>query len=89
MFTALALVGMLILPLNNFPWILNAVLEAKVSLDRIQNFLELSDQNLDDYYSKGMVVMGVDKQLIHLNGQNNIWFMGGIYLKRALYVLVQ
>lgn len=51
-FTALALVGMLILPLNNFPWILNAVLEAKVSLDRIQNFLELSDQNLDDYYSK-------------------------------------
>ncbi|XP_066474476.1 ATP-binding cassette sub-family C member 10 [Tiliqua scincoides] len=51
-FTALALVGMLILPLNNFPWILNAILEAKVSLDRIQNFLELSDQNLDAYYSK-------------------------------------
>ncbi|XP_029448719.1 multidrug resistance-associated protein 7-like isoform X2 [Rhinatrema bivittatum] len=50
-FTALALVGMLILPLNNFPWVLNGLLEAKVSLDRIQCFLELSDQDLDSYYS--------------------------------------
>ncbi|XP_042318198.1 ATP-binding cassette sub-family C member 10 isoform X2 [Sceloporus undulatus] len=51
-FTALALVGMLILPLNNFPWILNGILEAKVSLDRIQHFLELADQDLDSYYSR-------------------------------------
>ncbi|XP_077199113.1 ATP-binding cassette sub-family C member 10 isoform X2 [Paroedura picta] len=51
-FTALALVGMLILPLNNFPWVLNGILEAKVSLDRIQHFLELSDQDLDAYYSR-------------------------------------
>ncbi|XP_067399218.1 ATP-binding cassette sub-family C member 10 isoform X3 [Emydura macquarii macquarii] len=50
-FTALALVGMLILPLNNFPWVLNGILEAKVSLDRIQRFLELSDQDLDAYYT--------------------------------------
>ncbi|XP_019356117.1 ATP-binding cassette sub-family C member 10 isoform X1 [Alligator mississippiensis] len=50
-FTALALVGMLILPLNNFPWVLNGILEAKVSLDRIQRFLELSDQDLEAYYS--------------------------------------
>ncbi|XP_062980311.1 ATP-binding cassette sub-family C member 10 isoform X2 [Elgaria multicarinata webbii] len=49
-FTALALVGMLILPLNNFPWVLNGILEAKVSLDRIQHFLELADQDLDAYY---------------------------------------
>uniref|UniRef100_A0A8C5RAM8 Multidrug resistance-associated protein 7 n=1 Tax=Leptobrachium leishanense TaxID=445787 RepID=A0A8C5RAM8_9ANUR len=49
-FTALALVGMLILPLNNFPWVLNGVLEAKVSLDRIQRFLELPEQNLLTYY---------------------------------------
>ncbi|KAM9316906.1 ATP-binding cassette sub-family C member 10 [Gastrophryne carolinensis] len=49
-FTALALVGMLILPLNNFPWVLNGVLEAKVSLDRVQNFLELPDQSLLTYY---------------------------------------
>uniref|UniRef100_A0A8C4URF7 ATP-binding cassette sub-family C member 10 n=1 Tax=Falco tinnunculus TaxID=100819 RepID=A0A8C4URF7_FALTI len=50
-FTALALVGMLILPLNNFPWVLNGTLEAKVSLDRIQRFLELVDQDLETYYA--------------------------------------
>ncbi|XP_023680821.2 ATP-binding cassette sub-family C member 10 [Paramormyrops kingsleyae] len=49
-FTTLALVGMLILPLNNFPWILNSTVEAKVSLDRIQRFLRLCDQDLDVYY---------------------------------------
>ncbi|KAM8947275.1 ATP-binding cassette sub-family C member 10 [Pelodytes ibericus] len=51
-FTALALVGMLILPLNNFPWVLNGVIEAKVSLDRIQRFMELPEQNLLTYYSQ-------------------------------------
>ncbi|NXS91481.1 MRP7 protein, partial [Jacana jacana] len=50
-FTALALVGMLILPLNSFPWVLNGTLEAKVSLDRIQCFLELMDQDLEAYYT--------------------------------------
>ncbi|KAF1424621.1 Multidrug resistance-associated protein 7, partial [Spheniscus mendiculus] len=50
-FTALALVGMLILPLNSFPWVLNGTLEAKVSLDRIQRFLELMDQDLEAYYA--------------------------------------
>lgn len=45
---------MLILPLNNFPWVLNGILEAKVSLDRIQRFLELFDQDLDAYYTTGM-----------------------------------
>ncbi|NXG44336.1 MRP7 protein, partial [Psilopogon haemacephalus] len=50
-FTALALVGMLILPLNSFPWVLNSTLEAKVSLDRIQRFLDLVDQDLEAYYA--------------------------------------
>ncbi|NWZ53967.1 MRP7 protein, partial [Haliaeetus albicilla] len=50
-FTALALVGMLILPLNSFPWVLNGTLEAKVSLDRIQRFLELADQDMEAYYA--------------------------------------
>lgn len=52
-FTALALVGMLILPLNSFPWVLNGILEAKVSLDRIQRFLELADQDMEAYYALG------------------------------------
>ncbi|KAM5164109.1 ATP-binding cassette sub-family C member 10 isoform 2-T2 [Mantella aurantiaca] len=51
-FTALALVGMLILPLNIFPWVLNGILEAKVSLDRIQSFLDLPDQNMLSYYNR-------------------------------------
>nr|XP_033794309.1 multidrug resistance-associated protein 7-like isoform X2 [Geotrypetes seraphini] len=50
-FTALALIGMLVYPLNMFPWMVNQILQAKVSLDRIQQFLELSDQDLDSYYS--------------------------------------
>ncbi|XP_066504379.1 ATP-binding cassette sub-family C member 10 isoform X2 [Hoplias malabaricus] len=52
-FTTLALVGMLILPLNAFPWVLNGTLEAKVSLDRIQQFLLLHNQDLAAYYSQG------------------------------------
>ncbi|KAG8429251.1 hypothetical protein GDO86_017914 [Hymenochirus boettgeri] len=51
-FTALALVGMLILPLNNFPWVLNGVLEARVSLHRIQQFMDLPEQDLLTYYSQ-------------------------------------
>uniref|UniRef100_A0A4W4GEN7 ATP-binding cassette sub-family C member 10 n=1 Tax=Electrophorus electricus TaxID=8005 RepID=A0A4W4GEN7_ELEEL len=51
-FTTLALVGMLILPLNAFPWVLNGTLEAKVSLDRIQNFLMLHNQDFTAYYSQ-------------------------------------
>ncbi|XP_063094892.1 ATP-binding cassette sub-family C member 10 isoform X2 [Cavia porcellus] len=50
-FTALALVRMLILPLNNFPWVINGLLEAKVSLDRIQRFLDLPNYNPQAYYS--------------------------------------
>ncbi|XP_004473154.1 ATP-binding cassette sub-family C member 10 isoform X1 [Dasypus novemcinctus] len=50
-FTALALVGMLILPLNNFPWVINGLLEARVSLDRIQHFLDLPNHNPETYYS--------------------------------------
>ncbi|XP_044528646.1 ATP-binding cassette sub-family C member 10 [Gracilinanus agilis] len=50
-FTALALVGMLILPLNNFPWVINGLLEAKVSLDRLQRFLDLLDHDPQTYYS--------------------------------------
>uniref|UniRef100_A0AAQ5YQH7 ATP-binding cassette, sub-family C (CFTR/MRP), member 10 n=1 Tax=Amphiprion ocellaris TaxID=80972 RepID=A0AAQ5YQH7_AMPOC len=52
-FTTLALVGMLIIPLNSFPWVLNGVLEAKVSLERIQRFVKLTNQDLRAYYALG------------------------------------
>ncbi|KAM8843081.1 LOW QUALITY PROTEIN: ATP-binding cassette sub-family C member 10 [Synchiropus picturatus] len=50
-FTTLALVGMLIVPLNAFPWVLNGILEAKVSLERIQRFFKLQHQDLQAYYA--------------------------------------
>uniref|UniRef100_A0A665UD07 ATP-binding cassette, sub-family C (CFTR/MRP), member 10 n=1 Tax=Echeneis naucrates TaxID=173247 RepID=A0A665UD07_ECHNA len=57
-FTTLALVGMLIIPLNCFPWVLNGILEAKVSLERIQRFFKLTNQDLQAYYGSLVVVVG-------------------------------
>ncbi|PWA30778.1 hypothetical protein CCH79_00009268, partial [Gambusia affinis] len=51
-FTTVALVGMLITPLNAFPWVLNSILEAKVSLERIQRFFKLTNQDLEAYYTQ-------------------------------------
>nr|XP_057929330.1 ATP-binding cassette sub-family C member 10 isoform X2 [Doryrhamphus excisus] len=50
-FTTLALVGMLIIPINTFPWVFNCILEAKVSLQRIQRFFKLTNQDLQVYYA--------------------------------------
>ncbi|KAK2918532.1 ATP-binding cassette sub-family C member 10 [Channa argus] len=50
-FTTLALVGMLIVPLNCFPWVLNGILEAKVSLERIQRFFKLNNKDVLAYYA--------------------------------------
>lgn len=44
---------MLIVPLNSFPWVLNGILEARVSLDRIQRFFTLPDRDLQAYYALG------------------------------------
>lgn len=44
---------MLIVPLNSFTWVLNSVLEAKVSLERIQRFFKLTDRDPQAYYAQG------------------------------------
>lgn len=41
-FTCMALINMLIGPLNAFPWVLNGVTEAWVSITRIQRYLNVS-----------------------------------------------
>lgn len=41
-FTSIALLNMLIAPLNAFPWVLNGLTEAWVSLKRIQRLLDVS-----------------------------------------------
>lgn len=52
-FTTLALVGQLIVPLNSFPWVINSILEAKVSLERIQRFFKLANRDPQAYYAQG------------------------------------
>lgn len=42
---------MLISPLNAFPWVLNGLVEAWVSLKRVQEFIVLKDLDLEQYYS--------------------------------------
>ena len=46
----MALFNMLIAPLNAFPWVLNGVIEAWVSLKRIQEYVSLPEINLSSYY---------------------------------------
>ncbi|XP_026752373.2 uncharacterized protein LOC113512651 [Galleria mellonella] len=51
-FTTVALINMLIAPLNAFPWVLNGLTEAWVSVKRIQKLLDLPDMNSEIYYDK-------------------------------------
>lgn len=41
-FTSMALLNMLIAPLNAFPWVLNGITEAWVSIKRIQRLIDVS-----------------------------------------------
>ncbi|XP_034950577.1 multidrug resistance-associated protein 7 [Chelonus insularis] len=50
-FTSMALLNMLIGPLNAFPWVLNGLAEAWVSVKRIQRLLDLTDLDISTYYS--------------------------------------
>lgn len=54
-FTSMALLNMLIAPLNAFPWVLNGLTEAWVSIKRIQRLLNLSDLDLDKYYDNSIL----------------------------------
>ncbi|KAJ7321461.1 Multidrug resistance-associated protein 7 [Desmophyllum pertusum] len=51
-FTSVALFNMLISPLNAFPWVLNGLMEAWVSVQRIQAFLSLDNLDLTGYYQQ-------------------------------------
>ena len=50
-YTAVALLNLLIGPLNSFPWILNGLMEAFVSLRRVQELIDIENINLSTYYS--------------------------------------
>ena len=51
-FTSVALFNMLISPLNAFPWVLNGLMEAWVSVKRLQAFLSLDNLDLTGYYQQ-------------------------------------
>ncbi|VVD04602.1 unnamed protein product [Leptidea sinapis] len=66
-FTTVALINMLISPLNAFPWVLNGLTEAWVSIKRIQKLLNLHDMDPERYYGKLNKNCDEDKILIFKN----------------------
>lgn len=50
-YTSVALLNMLIGPLNAFPWVLNGLTEAWVSLKRVQKLINLNDIDLNQLYT--------------------------------------
>ncbi|XP_062527496.1 ATP-binding cassette sub-family C member 10 isoform X2 [Bombyx mori] len=66
-FTTVALINMLIAPLNAFPWVLNGLTEAWVSIKRIQKLLDLPDMNSEEYYDRVNVNRDEDKIIIFRN----------------------
>nr|APD26503.1 ATP-binding cassette transporter subfamily C member 10 protein [Brachionus koreanus] len=50
-FTSLSLFNMLIMPLNNFPWVVNGLVQSMVSIRRLEKFLNLENLKWLQYYS--------------------------------------
>ncbi|XP_053957905.1 ATP-binding cassette sub-family C member 10 [Anastrepha ludens] len=50
-YTSVALLNMLIGPLNAFPWVLNGLIEAWVSLKRLQELVDLPNLDFSTYYN--------------------------------------
>lgn len=52
MFTSIALFNILITPLNAFPWVINGLVEAWISVKRVNAFLQLTNLDFDSYYEQ-------------------------------------
>ena len=63
MFTAVALFAMLTGPLNAFPWVINGVVEAAVSIRRVGEFLTLPHIKRDEYFEAESMKDGADVEL--------------------------
>lgn len=50
-YTSVALLNMLIGPLNAFPWVLNGLTEAWVSLKRVQELIDITNIDTSSYYT--------------------------------------
>ena len=53
-FTSMALFNILIVPLNAFPWVLNGLMEAWVSIHRVDEFMQLTEQDWKHYYTDNL-----------------------------------
>ncbi|CAL1534987.1 unnamed protein product [Lymnaea stagnalis] len=70
-FTSLSLFLMLISPLNSFPWVINGLVEAWVSLKRVEKFVCLPDSDAQQYYSSSD---GADNEpVIDINNASFTW----------------
>ncbi|KAK9891612.1 hypothetical protein WA026_015576 [Henosepilachna vigintioctopunctata] len=67
-FTGIALLNMLISPLNAFPWVLNGMTEAWVSIKRIQRLLNLPELDLETYYNDNLLDDNRNCDIVIKNG---------------------
>ncbi|XP_054723958.1 ATP-binding cassette sub-family C member 10-like [Uloborus diversus] len=74
-FTSIALFHMLIMPLNAFPWVLNGLMEAWISLKRVNSFLQLPNFDYHCYYSmpisEDIKLEVSDAKFVHSNINNS------------------
>ncbi|CAF0794203.1 unnamed protein product [Adineta ricciae] len=70
-FTSLALFALLISPLNSFPWVINGLVEAHVSLKRVQRFIDIEPIPLEDYYENIPIEPTPTLDNIFLNSMDN------------------
>ncbi|KHJ92520.1 ABC transporter, ATP-binding protein [Oesophagostomum dentatum] len=68
-FTCLALVNILIMPLNAFPWVLNGLVEALVSLRRLTRLFALNNMDVHDVYT----LSGDVDTLMYVREGNFFW----------------
>lgn len=66
-FTTIALLNMLIFPMNALPWIVNGVMESRVSLKRIGRLLSAVDQDPQESGSTEI------RRYLHLNTTRSEW----------------
>ncbi|KAM7354188.1 ATP-binding cassette sub-family C member 10 [Cochliomyia hominivorax] len=68
-YTSVALLNLLIGPLNAFPWVLNGLIEAWISIKRVQELMDLDNLDFSSYYNpiiKGSSITSADERPVVL-----------------------
>uniref|UniRef100_A0A915DCR7 ABC-type xenobiotic transporter n=1 Tax=Ditylenchus dipsaci TaxID=166011 RepID=A0A915DCR7_9BILA len=80
-FTSLALVNILILPLNAFPWVLNSMVEAYVSKKRFDKFFDI--QNMEPYNHYALT--DAPEKLLQLEKAKFSWSDGRFFVRNISF----